>query len=99
LYTTDDSVYDIEQIRKALGYTKLVLYAPHTARRSRCATRPSTPQRGGLVLDSTVTPNGPDVFDQSTYQAVPRILDQICASGAARASATRSATSRRCSGT
>ena len=26
LYTTDDSVYDIEQIRKALGYTKLVLY-------------------------------------------------------------------------
>ena len=26
LYTTDDSASDIEQIRKALGYTKLVLY-------------------------------------------------------------------------
>ena len=43
--------------------------APPTGRRSRCATPPSTPTTSpALVLDSTVTPNGPDVFDQSSYR-------------------------------
>jgi pimeloyl-ACP methyl ester carboxylesterase len=83
LYTTDDSVYDIEQIRKALGYTKLVLYG--TSYGTKVALRYAAEYPGnvsGLVLDSPVTPNGPDVFDQSVYKSVPRILDQICASGA-----------------
>jgi pimeloyl-ACP methyl ester carboxylesterase len=82
-YTTDDSVYDIEQIRKALGYTKLVIYG--TSYGTKVAERYAAeyPQNtAALVLDSVVTPNGPDVFDQSTYQAVPRILGQLCASGA-----------------
>ena len=34
------------------------------------------------MLDSTVVPNGPDVFDQSSYEAVPRLLSQVCAGGA-----------------
>ena len=83
LYTTDDSTYDIEQIRKALGYTKLVLYG--TSYGTKVAERYAAeyPQNvESLVLDSTVVPNGPDVFDQSSYQAVPRLLSQLCAAGA-----------------
>jgi pimeloyl-ACP methyl ester carboxylesterase len=83
LYTTDDSAYDIEQIRKALGYTKLVLYG--TSYGTKVAERYAAlyPQNvEALVLDSTVVPNGPDVFDQSSYQAVPRLLSQLCAAGA-----------------
>jgi pimeloyl-ACP methyl ester carboxylesterase len=83
LYTTDDSVYDIEQIRKALGYSKLVLYG--TSYGTKVALRYAAEYPANveaLVLDSTVTPNGPDVFDQSSYQAVPRIVKEICAGGA-----------------
>jgi pimeloyl-ACP methyl ester carboxylesterase len=83
LYTTDDTVADIEAIRKALGYTKLILYG--TSYGTKVALRYAAAYPGnvaGLILDSTVPPNGPDVFDQSSYQAVPRILNQICASHA-----------------
>jgi pimeloyl-ACP methyl ester carboxylesterase len=83
LYTTDDSVYDIERIRKALGYTQLVLYGTSYGTKVALRYAAEYPANvAGLVLDSTVPPNGPDVFDQSTYQAVPRILDQLCAQGA-----------------
>jgi pimeloyl-ACP methyl ester carboxylesterase len=83
LYTTDDTVADIEAIRQALGYTKLILYG--TSYGTKVALRYAAEYPGnvaGLILDSTVPPNGPDVFDQSSYQAVPRILDQLCASHA-----------------
>jgi pimeloyl-ACP methyl ester carboxylesterase len=82
-YTTDDSVADVEAIRKALGYTKLILYG--TSYGTKVALRYAAAYPGnvaGLILDSTVPPNGPDVFDQATYQAVPRILAQLCAGGA-----------------
>ena len=85
LYTTDDSAYDIEQIRRALGYTKLVLYG--TSYGTKVAERYAAlyPQNvEGLVLDSTVVPDGPDVFDQASYEAVPRLLTQLCAAGACR---------------
>jgi pimeloyl-ACP methyl ester carboxylesterase len=83
LYTTDDSVYDIEQIRKALGYTKLVLYGTSYGTKVALRYAAEYPANvSGLVLDSPVTPNGPDVFDQTTYQAVPRMLDELCARGA-----------------
>jgi pimeloyl-ACP methyl ester carboxylesterase len=85
LYTTDDTVADIEAIRKALGYTKLILYGTSYGTKVALRYAAEYPANvAGLILDSTVPPNGPDVFDQSSYQAVPRILDQICASNACR---------------
>ena len=85
LYTTDDSVADIEAIRQALGYTKLILFGTSYGTKVALRYAATYPQNvAGLILDSTVTPNGPDVFDQSSYAAVPRILDQICASDACR---------------
>ncbi len=83
LYTTDDSVYDIEQLRKALGYSQLVLYGTSYGTKVALRYAAEYPANvAALVLDSTVTPNGPDAFDQSSYQAVPRILSELCASGA-----------------
>jgi pimeloyl-ACP methyl ester carboxylesterase len=83
LYTTDDTVADIEAIRKALGYTKLILYGTSYGTKVALRYAAEYPDNvAGLILDSTVLPNGPDLFDQSSYQAVPRILDQICAAGA-----------------
>jgi pimeloyl-ACP methyl ester carboxylesterase len=82
LYTTDDSVYDIERLRVALGYTKLVLYGTSYGTKVALRYAAEYPQNvAGLVLDSTVPPNGPDVFDQSSYAAVPRLLSQLCADG------------------
>jgi pimeloyl-ACP methyl ester carboxylesterase len=85
LYASDDTVADIEAIRKALGYTKLVLYGTSYGTKVALRYAAAYPQNvAGLILDSTVLPDGPDIFDQSTYQAVPRIIDEICASGACR---------------
>jgi pimeloyl-ACP methyl ester carboxylesterase len=80
LYTTADTVADIEAIREAAGYEKLVLYG--TSYGTKVAERYAQeyPARvEALVLDSVVTPNGPEAFNQATFSAVPRILHQLCA--------------------
>ena len=83
LYTTDETVADLEAIRKALGYTKLLLYGTSYGTKVALRYDAEYPANvAGLILDSTVTPNGPDVFDQASFAAVPRILTQICAAGA-----------------
>jgi pimeloyl-ACP methyl ester carboxylesterase len=83
LYTTDDTVADLEAIRKALGYTKLLLYGTSYGTKVALRYAAAYPNNvAGLILDSTVTPSGPDVFDQPSYAAVPRVLDQICAGNA-----------------
>lgn len=83
LYTTAETVADIEDIRQAGGYEKLVLYG--TSYGTKVAERyaqeyPSHVE--ALVLDSVVPPNGPDAFDRPTFAAVPRVLRQLCAGGA-----------------
>jgi pimeloyl-ACP methyl ester carboxylesterase len=83
LYTSDDTVADIEALRQALGYTKLLFYGTSYGTKVALRYAAAYPDNvAGLILDSTVTPNGPDIFDQSSYAAVPRILAQTCASGA-----------------
>jgi pimeloyl-ACP methyl ester carboxylesterase len=85
LYTTDDTVADIEAIRRAGGYEKLVLYG--TSYGTKVAERYAQQYPGhveALVLDSVVTPNGPDPLDRPTFAAVPRILHQLCSGRACR---------------
>jgi len=79
-YTTPDSVADIEAIRRAGGYEKLVLYGTSYGTKvaeQYAAEYPSHVE--ALVLDSVVAPNGPDPFDRSTFAAVPRVLRALCA--------------------
>ncbi len=83
LYTTAQTVADIEAIRQAGGYEKLVLYGTSygTKVAERYAQEYPTHVEA-LVLDSVVPPNGPEAFDLATFKAVPRILRQLCAAGA-----------------
>ena len=79
-YTTADSVADIEAIRVAGGYEKLVLYG--TSYGTKVAEEYAQDYPGhveALVLDSVVPPNGPDPLNRATFAAVPRILRQLCA--------------------
>ena len=80
LYTTADTVADIEAIRQAGGYEKLVLYG--TSYGTKVAERyaqeyPSHVE--ALVLDSVVPSSGRDAFNETTFAAVRRILHQLCA--------------------
>jgi pimeloyl-ACP methyl ester carboxylesterase len=83
LYTTADTVADIEAIRQAGGYEKLVLYGTSygTKVAERYAQEYPTHVEA-LVLDSVVTPSGRDAFNERTFAAVGRILHQLCAARA-----------------
>src|SRR5271154_1052951 len=79
-YTTADTVADIEAIRVAGDYEKLVLYG--TSYGTKVAEQYAQDYPGhveALVLDSVVPPNGPDPLNRATFAAVPRILHQLCA--------------------
>jgi pimeloyl-ACP methyl ester carboxylesterase len=83
LYTTTDTVADIEAIRQAGGYEKLVLYG--TSYGTKVAERyaqeyPSHVE--ALVLDSVVPPSGRDAFNETTFAAVSRVLHQLCSARA-----------------
>jgi pimeloyl-ACP methyl ester carboxylesterase len=78
-YTTADTVADIEAIRQAGGYEKLVLYGTSYGTKVAEQYAQDYPSHvEALVLDSVVPPNGPEPLDRSTFAAVPRILRQLC---------------------
>ncbi len=82
-YTTAQTVADIEAVRQAGGYEKLVLYG--TSYGTKVAERyaQAYPSHvSALVLDSVVPPNGPEPLDLSTFAAIPRVLRQLCAARA-----------------
>lgn len=82
-YTTADTAADLEAIRQAGGYEKLVLYG--TSYGTKVAERYAQdyPSRvEALVLDSVVPPNGPEAFDDTTFAAVRRVLRELCSKGA-----------------
>jgi len=82
-YTTAQTVADIEAIRQAGGYEKLVLYG--TSYGTKVAERyaQTYPNHvGALVLDSVVPPNGPEPLNLPTFAAIPRVLRELCAHGA-----------------
>lgn len=79
-YTSLDSVADIEALRKALGYEKLVLWGTSYGTKVAEEYAQEYPQHvEALVLDSVVPPTGPDPLDRTTFVAIPRILRQLCA--------------------
>lgn len=92
-FRTPDSVADIEALRVAGGYEKLVLFGVSYGTKVALAYASAFPTRvESLVLDSVVTPEGPDAFRRSTLRATPRVVGDICADGRCRgitASASR----------
>jgi pimeloyl-ACP methyl ester carboxylesterase len=83
LYRTSDTVADIEALRAQAGYAKLAIYAVSYGTKVALAYASAYPDRvERLVLDSVVTPEGPDVLQRSTFAAIPRVLGELCAGGA-----------------
>jgi pimeloyl-ACP methyl ester carboxylesterase len=79
-YTTADTVADIEAIRQAGGYEKLVLYGTSYGTKVAEEYAQEYPSHvEALVLDSVVPPHGPETLNRPTFAAIPRILRQLCA--------------------
>src|SRR3954447_431680 len=78
-FRTVDSVADLEDVRQAAGYDRLVLYGVSYGTKlalQYAAAHPEHVER--LVLDSVVEPDGPDAFRRSSFHAVPRMLRDLC---------------------
>ena len=79
-YTSADTVADIEAIRVAGGYERLVIFGTSYGTKVAEEYAQTHPEHvEALVLDSVVAPNGPEPLDRATFEAVPRILRQLCA--------------------
>jgi pimeloyl-ACP methyl ester carboxylesterase len=82
-FTTSASVEDIEALRAASGYDKLVIYGVSYGSKVALDYAARHPDRvAGLVLDSVVLPEGPDPLQRSTFTAMRRVLGELCAAGA-----------------
>jgi pimeloyl-ACP methyl ester carboxylesterase len=82
-FTTAESVADIESLRQAAGYQRLVLYGTSYGTKvalQYAARYPSHTE--ALVLDSVVPPNGPEPLDLATFQAIPGALAELCSQNA-----------------
>lgn len=82
-FTTAASVEDLEALRHAIGYDKLVLYGVSYGTKLALDYAARYPGRvEALVLDSVVLPSGPDTLQRSTFAAIGRVLTELCAGGA-----------------
>src|SRR4051794_18156803 len=84
-YRTPDSVEDLEALRVAGGYDKLVLFGVSYGTKVALAYAAAHPDNvEALVLDSVVLPEGPDAFRRSSMASVSRVLTDLCRGGACR---------------
>ncbi|HEX8208532.1 MAG TPA: alpha/beta fold hydrolase, partial [Solirubrobacteraceae bacterium] len=84
-FRTPDSVADIEDLRVAAGYERLVLMGTSYGTKVALAYASRHPDRvERLILDSVVTPEGPDPLQRSSLAAVPRVLGALCGDGRCR---------------
>jgi pimeloyl-ACP methyl ester carboxylesterase len=82
-FTTQESVQDIEAIRQALGYEKLVLYGTSYGTKVALEYAERYPEHvEALVLDSVVLPEGPEPLGLPSIQALAPVLGELCSEGA-----------------
>lgn len=82
-YTTQESVADIEALRQAGGYEKLVLYGTSYGTKVALEYAERYPQHvEALLLDSVVPTNGPEPFAIGTFQAIGGALAELCSNRA-----------------
>jgi pimeloyl-ACP methyl ester carboxylesterase len=78
-YTTQESVADIESLRRAAGYGKLVLYGTSYGTKVALEYAARYPaQVEALVLDSVVPASGPEPLGIPSFQAIPAVLAELC---------------------
>jgi pimeloyl-ACP methyl ester carboxylesterase len=82
-YTTAESVADIESLRRAAGYERLVLYGTSYGTKVALQYAARYPTHvEALVLDSVVPANGPEPLGIASFQAIPAVLGELCSSHA-----------------
>jgi pimeloyl-ACP methyl ester carboxylesterase len=82
-FTTQESVQDIEALRQAGGYEKLVLYGTSYGTKVALEYAERYPQNvESLVLDSVVPTDGPEPYAIPTFEAIGGVLDELCSNGA-----------------
>jgi pimeloyl-ACP methyl ester carboxylesterase len=78
-YTTQESVADIEAIRRAAGYEKLVLFGVSYGTKVALEYAERYPQNvEALVLDSVVPPERDDPFSLGMFQAMKPVFEELC---------------------
>ncbi len=84
-YRSIDSADDIEALRVAGGYRKLVLYGVSYGTKVALTYAARYPGNvAALILDSVVPVDGPDAFGRASFAAVPGVLRALCANRACR---------------
>jgi pimeloyl-ACP methyl ester carboxylesterase len=79
-YTTTESVGDIEALRQALGYQKLVLFGVSYGTKVALRYAERYPQNvESLLLDSVVPPEKNDPFALATFTAMKPVFEELCA--------------------
>ncbi len=79
-YTTAESVQDIEALRQAGGYEKLVLYGTSYGTKVALDYAARYPQNvEALVLDSVVPAAGEEPLEIPTFKAIGPALEELCA--------------------
>ena len=82
-FTTAESVKDIEDVRRAAGYEKLVLYGTSYGTKVALEYAERYPQNvEALVLDSVVSPTGWEAFHLSSFAAIRPVLEELCSAKA-----------------
>ena len=91
-FTSEESVHDIEALRVAGGYEKLVLYGTSYGTKVALEYAQQYPQHvESLLLDSVVPVDGPEPFAIPSFRALPGVLRELCCNrGCAGITATRS---------
>jgi pimeloyl-ACP methyl ester carboxylesterase len=79
LFTTRDSVEDLEAVRKRIGDDKITLYGVSYGTKVAVAYALRYPEHvDRLILDSVVEPEGQNPFDLTSFAALPRVLGEVC---------------------
>jgi pimeloyl-ACP methyl ester carboxylesterase len=79
-FSTAESVSDLEAVRQAIGVDKIDLYGVSYGTKVALDYAIRYPQHvDRLVLDSVLMPGALDAYELSSFAAVPRILNQLCA--------------------
>jgi pimeloyl-ACP methyl ester carboxylesterase len=78
-YSTRDNAADMEAVRSALGVDKLAIWGTSYGTKQALAYAHDYPSHvDRLLLDSTLTPAGPDVYDLQYGRSVPTGLKALC---------------------
>jgi pimeloyl-ACP methyl ester carboxylesterase len=82
-FTTQETVQDIEALRRATGYQKLVLYGTSYGTKVALEYAERYPEHvEAMVLDSVVPTDGPEPFAIPTFEALPGVLRELCSGSA-----------------